>query len=128
MTWDQWLSLGSLVVAGAMLAISLLRGARLAGADRNRLEELEARLEQLPSREAVNNMGGRLDELEAEVKQVATAVTEILVVKEKVTGLDRLVTSQLDEIKHSLRRMEERSFDPAPPGRAAGRRGSSGSA
>jgi len=88
------------------------------GADRQRLGALEERLEKHASSESVNAMGGRLDELEADVKQVAAAVTEVSVVKEKVMGLDRLVTSQLDEIKHTLRRLEERSFEPAHAGKA----------
>lgn len=82
------------------------------GADRQRLGALEERLEKHASSESVNAMGGRLDELEADVKQVAAAVTEVLVVKEKVMGLDRLMTRELDEIKHGLRRLEGRSFDP----------------
>lgn len=101
MTPSDWFSGFASVGAFGALMLSFFKGARLQGADSQRLGALE----------------GRLNELEADVKHVVATVAEVFVVKEKVIGLDRLMTRELDEIKHTLRRLEERSFDPAQPAR-----------
>lgn len=121
MTPSDFAGWGALAVSAASFWMSYSRSQRLQGEDRQKLTQLETALRQHASSESVVNLGGRLDELEADVKQVAGALAEVRVVKEMVIGLDRLVTTQLDEIKHSLRRFEERSFDPASPA-APGRR------
>lgn len=115
MILSTYIAGGALVISAAGFLVGLFRTARIQGADRQRIRNLETALAKQASSESVRAMGGRIAELEDDVKQVVAAVAEVSVVKEKVMGLDRLVTTQLDEIKHSLRRMEERSFDPAPP-------------
>ncbi len=112
-SWPVW---GLIANAAALLIASIglwrasWRDARLVGGDRQRLKRLEDERAGLATAESVGAIAGRVAELEGEVKQAAAAMTEVMVIKTKLDGLDRLVTSQLDEIKTTLRRLEERSF------------------
>ncbi|MDR3513882.1 MAG: hypothetical protein P4L73_19765 [Caulobacteraceae bacterium] len=101
------------MLSATSVMMTYVRTARLQGADRQRIATVERALAQHASSESVTAMGGRIDELEADVKQVAAAMTRIAVIETQLTGLDRLMTRDMDELKHSLRRLEERSFEPA---------------
>jgi hypothetical protein len=48
------------------------------------------------------------------VDPVAVRKVQLGVYRTKLDGLDRLVTRELDEIKHSLRGIEARGFEPPP--------------
>ena len=49
------------------------------------------------------------------MKEVNRTLNQVGIIATKVDGLDHLVTREMDEIKHTLRKLEERSFAPAPP-------------
>ena len=82
------------------------------GADRQRLKAVEEALARHASAESVGALAGRMDELEHDLKQIAAALSKVAVVETKLDGLDRLMTRELDEIKHSLRGIQARGFDP----------------
>jgi hypothetical protein len=58
-----------------------------------------------------------------EVKLVASALTKVAVIESKLDGLDRLMTREMDEIKHTLRGLEPHGLAVAGPERR-GRRAS----
>jgi septation ring formation regulator EzrA len=121
------LSAGAIGAAAIGWVTALWGAAKIRGAESARLDALDEAFtrhgETHVSIETVSSLSSQLAEQsrqlktqEEEIKRVTSAVNEIQILAEQVKGLDRLVTTQLDEIKHSLRRMEERSFDPpAPP-------------
>lgn len=115
----DWLGLGALGVSGVGLAMTYLRTARMQGSDRQRIKSLEDGASKLASLESVAALGGRLNEVETEMHTFGNAMTKVAVIETKVDGLDRLMTRELDEIKHSLRSLTSRSFDPSltPPRR-----------
>jgi hypothetical protein len=111
---SEWLNYAALAVAAASLAATFLRTARTQGADRQRIAALEARAENLATAESLFAVGARVDDLERAVKEVNRTLNQVGIIATKVDGLDRLVTREMDEIKHTLRKLEERSFAPAP--------------
>jgi uncharacterized membrane protein len=117
---QDWLNYGSLAVAALALLTSFLRTARVQGADRQRLKVIEDRQANLATVESVTALVGRVDEQERDLKEMTQAMNQVGIIATKVDGLDRLVTREMDEIKHTLRKLEERSFSPAPgrPARA----------
>ncbi len=111
---SEWLNYGALAVAAASLLATFLRTARVQGADRQRIAALEGRAAGLATAESLIAVASRVEELEREVKTVTRALNQVGIIATKVDGLDRLVTREMDEIKHTLRKLEERSFSPAP--------------
>jgi hypothetical protein len=108
------LNYAAIAIAAASLATSVLRTARVQGADRQRIAALEGWAASLATGESVTAIGQRVDELELAVKEVNRTLNQVGIIATKVDGLDRLVTREMDEIKHTLRKLEERSFAPAP--------------
>lgn len=110
---------GALLVSAAGLGMTYMRTARMQGSDRQRIKALEDVVTKLATFESVVALGGRLSEVESEMHTFGNAMTKVAVIETKVDGLDRLMTRELDEIKHSLRSLTSRSFDPSltPPRR-----------
>ena len=81
---------------------------------RQRIAALEGRAANLATGESLFAIGARVDDLERAVKEVNRTLNQVGIIATKVDGLDRLVTREMDEIKHTLRKLEERSFAPAP--------------
>jgi hypothetical protein len=117
----SWLELGALAVAGASLAVTYLRGARMQGAERQRVRTLEAAIAKLASSEGLAGLALRFEALEAEVKLLGAEAARIAVIDSKLDGLDRLVSRDLDEIKTSVRALQDR-----PPAAARARRAAAG--
>jgi len=111
---SEWLNYAALAIAAASLATSFLRTARVQGADRQRIAGLEGLAAHLATGEGLVALGARVDDLERAVKEVNRTLNQVGIIATKVDGLDRLVTREMDEIKHTLRKLEERSFAPAP--------------
>lgn len=107
---NGWIGLGAAIIAGLGLLMTYMRTARMQGGDRARLKAVEDLCLKLATVESVSAQGRRIDDLEKEVQQVANALTKLAVLETKLDGLDRLMTRELDEIKHSLR-----SFIPGSP-------------
>lgn len=112
MTNEPWIDLGALLVAGASLLMTYIRTARLQGGDRQRIKSVEDLVVKLATAESMEALATRVEMLEGDIKLVATALTKVAVIETKLDGLDRLMTRETDEIKHSLRGLEKRSFDP----------------
>lgn len=81
--------------------------ARRTGSQTTRINAIEHTISGLATNESVTALSDRLVTLEETVKQASTTMTEVRVFATKLEGLDRLVTRELDEIKHSLRRIED---------------------
>ena len=111
---SEWLNYGALAIAAASLATSFLRTAGVQGADRQRIAALEGLAAHLATGEGLTAIAIRVDDLERAVKEVNRTLNQVGIIATKVDGLDRLVTREMDEIKHTLRKLEERSFSPAP--------------
>jgi hypothetical protein len=114
MTLELWIDLGALSVAGVSLLMTYVRTARMHGGDRQRIKFAEDAIAKLAAAESVTALAARIDDLEGDVKLVAAALTKVAVIEAKLDGLDRLMTRETDEIKHTLRGLETRSLDPPP--------------
>lgn len=112
---ELWIDVSALVIAAASLLMTYIRTARLQGSDRQRIRQVEEGVAKLASAESLAALAGRVEDLEGDVKLVATALTKVAVIETKLDGLDRLVMRETEEIKHSLRLLETRSFEPGPP-------------
>lgn len=106
MELTQWAAILAVLVSLASVAMSLLRSARLAGADQQRVESLEHAVGNLATAESVLSNRTRIDTLEHRVKNIDQALNQVGVLAANLQGLDRLVTQQLDEIKYTLRRLD----------------------
>jgi len=125
MSAGDWFGAGALVVAFASLVMAWLRTARIQGGERQRVRALEEAILRLATAESVAALATRLDALEGEVKLVASALTKVAVIEAKLDGLDRLMTRETDEIKHTLRALEPHGMAATGPERR-GRRVSPG--
>jgi Flp pilus assembly protein TadB len=111
---QEWLNIAAVIIAAVALLTSFIRTARVQGADRQRIEAVEGRLTNLATIESVTALACRVDDQERDLKEMSQALNQVGIIATKVDGLDRLVTREMDEIKHTLRKLEERSFSPAP--------------
>lgn len=111
---QEWVNYASFAIAALALLTTFIRTARVQGADRQRLTALEARVLNLATTESVSGLSTRVDDQERDLKEMSQALNQVGIIATKVDGLDRLVTREMDEIKHTLRKLEERSFSPAP--------------
>lgn len=117
MSPGDWFGAGALVVAFASLLTAWLRTARTQGGERQRVRALEDAILRLATAESVAALATRLDALESEVKLIASALTKIAVIEAKLDGLDRLMTRETDELKHTLRGLEPHGVSAAGPER-----------
>jgi hypothetical protein len=95
-TASEWISIA---VGIAALASPVV----IFGMMRQKVIDLDAKIGNLATKESVESLGGRVDDLEAEVKDVPKIVTAVEVLKAEFKGFRDLVSRDTDELKHGNR-------------------------
>lgn len=87
---NEWASLAVSITALIAAGWSFVKVAYRKGADDQRQKDVEK----------------RVTDLETDVSDLKRAVADVPVILEKISGLDRMVTRDLDEVKHALRNLQ----------------------
>lgn len=107
MNISDWTAAIAILASVGNVGWSVYNGAKMQGADRQKLQSLIVDMEDKVSRVEAENLERRVVDLENEMKTVMDSINELPVISERLYGLDRLMTVQMDEVKHTMRRMQE---------------------
>lgn len=107
MNLSDWAALIAILASSGNVLWSVYAGAKLQGADRQRLKNVEEELDGKVAKIEAENLERRVSDLENDMQKATDSIKELPVISERLYGLDRLITVQMDEMKHSMRHIQE---------------------